>query len=66
MPKRIVVNQTISKHWVLPEGKTPKEFLAEVLEYGFDEEPEIESVVSEEYFLMDENGQLGPLESEEA
>lgn len=36
----IVVNQTISKRWAVPEGKAPQAFLAEVLEYGFGEEPE--------------------------
>lgn len=65
MPKYVVVSQTISKHWAVPEGKTPQAFLAEVLEYGFDEEPDNESVMSEEYFFLDESGRLSPLEAEE-
>jgi hypothetical protein len=58
MPQYIVVSQTVSKSWRVPEGKTPQEFLSEVLDFGFESSnpPDREEVLSEEHYLMDDSG----------
>jgi len=75
MASYVVVSQTISRRWLIPKGKTPGAYLAEVLKYGFDEKPAHEETLSEEYFLMAETDscnlrncschRISPLEPEE-
>ena len=63
MTRYVLVSQTVSKSWLVPEGKSPRERLAEILTFGFDEEPAHEEVLGEEYFLMDEDGTTSELSS---
>lgn len=59
--KFVVVSQTISRRWLVPKDKTPRAFLTEVLEFGFDEEPAHEEILGEEYYLMGNDGSFDPL-----
>lgn len=63
MAQYVLVSQTVSKSWLVPEGTDPRERLVEILAFGFDDEPTHEEVLGEEYFLVNEDGTTSELTS---